>query len=182
LHNWIFSLDADEWLDEKLIESIKKADLSNPDVLFTNERLNYLGLKPIRFGEWRNDIVLRLFNKQNAAWDVSPVHEELIIRNDGERVRLKGVLHHYTSPGIEVYKRKLEKYAALNAEKYFEKGKKAYWYKRYLSPALNFIQNYIFKAGFLDGKEGLQIAFAHAGYTFKKYHLLKAKYRKDVNG
>lgn len=174
-HDWILSLDADEWIDEDLVESIKHVQLANENYLFTMYRLNYLGKKPIHYGEWRHDIVLRLFNKRNASWDISPVHEELLIKKPGQKVQLNGLLHHYTSPHIDIYKLKLRKYAELNAEKYYQKGKRAYWYKLYLSPLINFIQNYILKGGFLDGKEGWQIALAHAGYTYEKYRLLKER-------
>jgi glycosyltransferase involved in cell wall biosynthesis len=175
LHNWIFSLDADEWIDAQLVQSLKNSDLSDDNTVFTMQRLNYLGIKPIHYGEWSNDVVVRLFNKQNAEWDTTSVHEKLIIKNEGRTVRLKGVLHHYTSPCIKDYRLKLKKYAALMANKYYSKGKKAYWYKMFFAPVVNFIQNYIIKAGFLDGREGLQIALAHASYTFEKYKLLKLK-------
>lgn len=174
LHQWIVSLDADEWIDNTLAESILKADLGNSDTLFSMRRLNYLGSKPVYYGEWRNDIVIRMFNKQNALWDATAVHEELVIKRNGATIRLKGILHHYTSPGIAEYKLKLKKYAALMAEKNYNKGRKAYWYKIYLSPVVNFLQNYIVKAGFLNGKEGLEIALANASYTSQKYKILKA--------
>lgn len=175
LHDWIFSLDADECIDDTLSRSVKEADLRDAFALFTLQRLSYLGSKPVHFGEWGHEIVLRLFNKQNAKWDTSAVHEELVIKNEGRRIRLKGTLHHYTSRSITDYKLKLKKYAALMADKNYNKGKKAYWYKIYLSPVVSFIQNYIFKTGFLDSREGLQIALAHAAYTYEKYKLLKLK-------
>jgi glycosyltransferase involved in cell wall biosynthesis len=127
-HDWIFSLDSDEELDEQLIASIRQSSLHEATV-FTMQRLNYLGGKPIYFGEWRNDIVLRLFNRNNAEWNTAPVHEELILKGPVKKVRLAGKLHHYTSPGIEDYKLKLNNYAKLNAEKYYQRGKKPHWYK-----------------------------------------------------
>jgi glycosyltransferase involved in cell wall biosynthesis len=177
-NDWILSLDSDEYLDDKLIGSLKKADLANQQNVFTFLRLNYLGNKAVHYGAWGNDIVLRLFNRHNASWDTAPVHEELILKSTPNIIKLKGVLHHSTSPDIATYKAKLKKYAALNAEKYYEKNKKASLLKLYLSPVVNFLQNYILKRGFLDGKEGWQIALAHATYTYEKYKLLKAKYNE----
>jgi len=58
-------------------------------------------------------------------------------------------------------------------KKYQQQGKKAGWLKRYLSPLFSFIQNYIFRLGFLDGKEGLLIARTTARYTYLKYTYLK---------
>ncbi len=119
-------------------------------------------------------MVIRLFNKKNIRWDIAEVHEKLISDMPLTKRRLLGLIHHYTSPDIETYKAKLNKYALLAAEKYHRSGKKAFWYKIYLSPVFNFLQNYIFKGGFLDGKEGLQIALAHLSYNYKKYRFLKS--------
>lgn len=177
-NDWILSLDADEYIDGKLITSIREAELRNNNIVCTMKRLNYLGEKPIHFGEWGHDIVTRLFNRTNAVWDVSPVHESLVTTGPAVKVHLQGTLHHFTSPNIQIYKLKLEKYAQLMAEKYHEKGEKAYWYKLYLSPVANFMQNYIFKGGFLDGKEGFQIARVHSWYSYRKYALLKSKIKQ----
>jgi glycosyltransferase involved in cell wall biosynthesis len=51
-------------------------------------------------------------------------------------------------------------------------GKKINWLKQYLSPVFSFIQNYFFKLGFLDGREGFIIAKATAKYTRLKYKYL----------
>jgi hypothetical protein len=101
------------------------------------------------------------------------VHERLIFDGQLDELKLDGLIHHFTSPDIKTYEAKLEKYALLAAEKYSKKGKKAYWYKIYFSPVFSFIQNYFFKLGFLDGREGLQIALAHFEYNYKKYYFLK---------
>jgi len=173
--DWIFSLDADEFIDEELATSIKNTDPAKNNIIYRAKRLNYLGNKPIRFGEWGNDTVTRLFNKKVASWDALPVHEQLIFSADVIKENLPGTIHHYTSPDIATYKNKMEKYAALSAEKYSAKNKKSSVVKRYLSPLFSLLQNYFFKGGFLDGKEGLEIAKAHALYNYKKYKLLKEK-------
>ncbi len=173
LCNWILSLDADEWIDDTLIKAIRQFEPEENNVVGVIKRLNYLGKKPVHFGEWSNDMVTRLLNKSIAQWDVSEVHEKLVPKIPLHKLKLQGLIHHYTSPDIKTYKSKLEKYAALAAQKYYKSGKKAFWYKIYFSPVFSFIQNYIFKGGFLDGKEGLQIALAHFDYNYKKYKLLK---------
>lgn len=173
-NNWIFSLDADEYIDAELALEVSKLTLTDNTASYTTRRINYLGNHAIRFGEWGkgSGLVHRLFNRTNASWDTSPVHEKLLFNTEGAIHRLGGSLHHYTSPDIETYQRKLNKYATLMAEKYRLKGKKATPFKRLLSPLFNFTQNYVFKGGFLDGKDGWKIARAHARYTFLKYQLL----------
>jgi len=44
--------------------------------------------------------------------------------------------------------------------------------KRYISPLFGFIKNYLFLLGFLDGREGWEIAKATLKSTFRKYRLL----------
>lgn len=176
-HDWIMSLDADEYIDAALADSILKADLTNNTTSYKMKRINYLGSHAIRFGEWGkgSGLVHRLFNRNNTGWDTSPVHEKLLFTTEGAVVTLSGALHHYTSPDIATYQQKLDRYAALMAEKYRAKGKKASVIKIIFSPAFNFVQNYLFKGGFLDGKDGWAIARAHARYTYLKYQLLQQK-------
>ena len=86
---------------------------------------------------------------------------------------LKGNILHYTVHSQKEYAQKTEAYARLNAQKYFEQGKKGNFIKQYLSPVFSFLQNYFFRLGFLDGREGFLIAKTTARYTFLKYAYLK---------
>jgi hypothetical protein len=103
------------------------------------------------------------------------VHEGLVYKNEPIGSRLPGILHHYTSPGIKPLQKKLSYYASLMADKYLARGKRVNNIEVVLSPAVNFIKNYVLKAGFLDGKEGWQIAKANAWYSFQKYRMLHHK-------
>ena len=85
---------------------------------------------------------------------------------------LKGNILHYTVHSLEEYEQKTIAYAKLNAEKYFAQGKKHSLLKQYFSPFFSFLHNYIFRLGFLDGREGFIIAKTTARYTFQKYSYL----------
>jgi glycosyltransferase involved in cell wall biosynthesis len=174
VHDWVLSLDADETADAALLASIRQLDLTDAQTVYEVKRLNYLGTKPVRFGAWSNDRVTRLFNKKLVQWDHSAVHEQLVYSVQMKKQQLAGTLHHYTCNNIETYRQKLENYARLMAEKYAARGKKAGTLKTLVSPAVNFLQNYLLKAGFLDGLAGWQLAIAHARYTYRKYRLLQA--------
>lgn len=175
-YDWIMSIDADEVMNDELIEAIRKINFGAIHCLYAIKRLNYLGGQPIYYGEWQNDWVKRLFNRRVVAWDTSLVHENLIFNEAGSLKKLDGLLHHYTTPTIEAYEHKLENYAALMAQKYFNQGKKAQWYHPYVSPLFGFIKNYIVHLGIMDKKAGWQIAKAHAFYTLNKYKKLKGLY------
>lgn len=179
-HDWILSIDADETLSYELIEAVKKLSLHNKNRAYAIRRLNYLGEQSIHFGEWQNDWVTRLYNRQVVQWDDAPVHETLHLPAVVKVQRLKGILHHHTANDIHSYQKKLDHYALLMADKYFAKGKKAYWFNIYLSPPFVFFKNYLLRFGWLDKKAGWNIARALANYTFKKYTLLKNLHKKNT--
>lgn len=182
-YSWVFSLDSDEVISKELNESIHSLNFSNSNTIYLMKRINYFGDQPILYGEWKNDWVKRIFHKDVALWDLSPVHEKLCFDKKIQTKKLKGILHHYTTTGFEAYYKKLDAYSNLMAERNFIKGKKSSSLKIYLAPAFNFIKNYIFNLGILDKSAGWHIAKAHALYTYMKYkklHQLHRKNTKDV--
>jgi glycosyltransferase involved in cell wall biosynthesis len=183
LNEWILSLDADEYLEPGFAQFAATLNLTDNHKVYQFKRLNFLGAKAIRFGEWGNDKVVRLYNRGFTQWDPSPVHEELEINNRQTiLVKTRAAICHRTAPDIQTYRRKLQKYAALMANKYFSRNRKVGILKLYVSPLSNFIHNYLLRMGFLDGKEGWQIAAAHAGYTFNKYRMLMELHRHAKDG
>lgn len=177
-NDWIFALDADERISKKLADTIKK--LSEPDskLIYGCRRRNYLGTTLLRFGEWGSDTTYRLYNKNFAEWDDAMVHESLS-GEGSEKDMLEGFLEHYTISNLYEFRIKLQQYAQLQAQHFFEQGKKANFFKRFFSPVVGFISGYIFKLGFLDGYMGLQVAKMNAYYTWLKYNLLYKMYKNQ---
>ncbi len=171
-NDWILSLDADEVLSGDLIAVIRELDFSNSKTVFKLRRLNYLNGKPVYHGEWGNDWTSRIFNRKAVQWNAAPVHERLQLPPDAHVKKIPGLIHHYTARDIGAYNNKLDVYADLVAQKYLAKGEKGMNYKVYLSPLFSFLKSYVVYAGWLDKKEGWQIAVAHARYSFRKYKKL----------
>jgi glycosyltransferase involved in cell wall biosynthesis len=172
-HDWILNLDADEAVDEELKRSINALTLANPNEVFEMQFRNYFMGKRIRYGEWGSDKHIRLFNRTRIKWNEAAVHENLIMAPRSSVSLLKGSILHHTVHSLEEYEAKTVAYAKLNAQKYFEQGKQSNIFRQYLSPVFSIIQNYVFRMGFLDGKEGWLIARTTARYTFLKYAYLK---------
>ena len=172
-YDWILSLDADEAIDEKLKQSLRRLCLKDENEVFKITRRNFFCNKLIRFGEWGHDTSIRLFNRKKAAWNNAAVHENLVFPEDVTVIKLKGNILHYTVQNRREYDAKTDEYARMNAKKYFIAGKKPVFFKQYFSPVFAFLQHYIFRLGFLDGKEGFIIAKTTARYTFLKYQFLK---------
>ncbi len=177
--DWILVIDADEKPTPMLINSISNLSQTilakNPRIVYGFKRMSFLGKKPIHFGEWGRDRVYRLYNKKFHQWDDVLVHENIIATNN-ERKIIKGILWHHTMKNVEQLIEKQKKYALLSAEKYFISNKKVGIIKLYLAPFFSFIQNYLFRLGFLDGEEGFIIAKYNMLYVYWKYKALKQKY------
>ncbi|TXH21388.1 MAG: glycosyltransferase family 2 protein [Chitinophagaceae bacterium] len=167
LHDFILNLDADEVLSKELIANIRKLVLQNHTVIGF-ERVNFLGRKKVKFGEWGSDISYRLYNKIITKWNLDEVHETIDFTEVDKKI-VMGELYHFTTPSIELYRQKMSHYAQLSAEKYMAKGKKISKLKMYFSPCFSFIKHYFFGLGFLDGIVGWQIATAHFRYVYLKY-------------
>ena len=178
-NDWILSLDADEAIDEELKRSLQQLSLQNEYEVFNIRFKNFFCNKWIRFGEWGFDKHIRLFNRKKILWNDVAVHENLVFPPGVKITLLKGNILHYTVQNRQEYAAKMTGYAQMNAKKYFESGKKPNLFKQYFSPLFAFIQHYIFRLGFLDGKEGFIIAMTTARYTFLKYGYLNNMYKNQ---
>lgn len=170
---WILSLDADEAIDEELKQSLLQWQPGNDKVVYDIRFKNFIGKRVINYGEWGKDHHIRFFNRHTVYWGEAAVHENLILPEGTEKKQLKGFVLHYTTKNIDEYSDKMFRYAMLNAEKYFLQGKKASFYKLYISPGLTFLNNFIVNRGFMDGFYGFFCARMTAYYSFLKYARLK---------
>ncbi len=172
-YNWILSLDADEAIDDELKHSLQQLPYNNEKTVYDLLFRNFVGDRYLKYGEWGRDHHIRLFNRNDIRWNDAAVHEQLIIPDGMQIERLKGYVLHRTANNFREFEEKMNGYAVLNAQNYFNQGKKAWWGKQWLSPVFSFMQNYIFRFGFLDGKAGFDCALITARYTFLKYAKLK---------
>ncbi len=176
LHDWILSLDADEVPDARLRGALLAWDPDSLDSVYACSFLNYIGDRPLRFGEWGRDWHVRVFNRTRVQWDAEPVHERLQFPIGVQRKRLPGKIQHRTVRDWTDHRNKMEQYARLNAQKYFASGKPAPLWKLWLSPPFTWLHYYVFKLGFLDGWAGWQCAWMTARYTYWKYARLRELY------
>lgn len=173
-YEWILSLDADEVPDTELIYAIHDINLHDAGVVYDIKFKSYFGKKLIRFGNWGRDHHVRLFNRSLVKWSEPSVHETLILPKHIKCDRLNGHLHHYSVKDINECNTKAIHYALLSADKYFKSGKRANAVNLYISPIFSFIKSYILLLGFLDGKEGWNIAKITYKNKWLKYHYLNS--------
>jgi glycosyltransferase involved in cell wall biosynthesis len=172
-HDWILSLDADESLSEALEAEIWQIKKTGPAFDgYTVPRLaQYLGRWILHSG-WHPDRKVRLFDRRKAKWVGEFVHESVIV--DGSVGKLESNLLHFTCNSLSEHLRSMDTYTTLAAQELVTRGKSFGYARLLFDPAWTFFQTYFLKFGFLDGVEGLAIAYMAALYNFVKY--MKARH------
>ncbi len=172
-YDWVFFIDADEPIDEQLRNSLLHFQPGNTSIVYKVRFKNYMGDKQIRFGEWGRECKTKLFNKHFTRWDNTDIHEKILTPPGSKEVVLKGYILHQLITNLREYADKLNKYADLVANKYYQNGKKAGGFKLYIYPGFQFLLNYVFRLSFLDGRIGFVTSFLSSYYSFLKYQRLK---------
>jgi glycosyltransferase involved in cell wall biosynthesis len=173
---WIFSLDADERVSEKLKAAITSLRSKPADELadgYLIARRSYYQGRWIRGGGWYPDRQLRLFKKSCGRWEGRYIHESVKM-NSGARIeRLPGDILHYSVRDAAHHHRMIgERYAPLAARQMFAEGCRTSRLQIATAAPLAFVRSFILKGGFRDGLAGLSIASFAAHHAFLKQLLL----------
>lgn len=160
---WIFFVDADEVVSKELQYEIKEKiqDVDIDAYLLT--RKDTLWGKKIHFGENGKITLIRLARKNKGKW-TGKVHEVWEI--SGKIGILKHSLHHYPHQTLSEFFSEINFYSTLRAEELFEQKIQVHWFDLILYPKAKFLQNYIFKKGFLDGLTGFILAIIMSFHSF----------------
>lgn len=180
--DWVLWLDADERLTPILKESIAKAVQSDDrQCLYQVSRLSWVFGRFIRHSGWYPDRVIRLYPTQLTGYTAAPVHETVIVPPATPVKSLQGDLLHYTYRDLHHYLVKSAQYAELWASERQAKGRTASLSQGIVHGIGCFLKMYVFKAGFLDGKQGLLLALLSAHSTFVKYANLWVKHQTPAD-
>ncbi len=168
LHNWIFSLDADERVSPELraeIEALEREEIRCSG--YRIPRVAFFMGRWIRHGTWYPDYQLRLFDRRRARWEGGRVHESVKIQ--GKPELLTGEIHHFTYRSFSDYLNRLEIYSNLAALDYLDKGKAVAPINLLAKPFAAFVSSYLLKRGLLDGAPGFVVAVLSAVSAFFKH-------------
>ncbi|WP_420552528.1 glycosyltransferase family 2 protein [Tenacibaculum aiptasiae] len=206
--DWIFFLDADEYLtDELKNEIVKELPISKFDGYYIKRRFYFLD-RWIKYGGYYGTKILRLFKKDKATV-LRDMNEHVSI--DGEVATLKHDFIHDDNKGVSDWIQKHNKYAtyeALELIKFEEKKededdefanlfgsqpqrkrwvREKIWNKLLpplIRPIFYFFYRYILRFGFLDRKQGFIFHFLHAFWFMLlidvKYIEMKSKSKKQL--
>ncbi len=168
-HDWVLSLDADEALSPQLSEELHRLVKNglNHDAYEMPRLSNYMN-RWIYHGGWYPDYQTRFFNRTQAHWIPSAVHERVEAKSKG---RLRSPLFHWPFKSLEHQVDKNNKYSSLGVVELKKNGQRFSPFRLIFKPIGKFIETYFFKLGILDGWPGLIVA-AGAAYSI---HLKMAK-------
>jgi glycosyltransferase involved in cell wall biosynthesis len=174
--DWILTLDADEELSPELQQQIRQTISSQPAAhAFYLKRRNFFLGRWIKHGGFYPDPKLRLFRRNLPAtpqFEARPVHETIPFL--GPTSTLDFDLIHHAYPTLSSYIEHMDRYSSLGAQLLVDKGRTSanvftFFARIVIVPLLGFKWNYIFRLGFLDGREGLLLHLYHACYSSWKY-------------
>jgi len=167
--DWVLCIDADEALTPELREEIDSVLSRSPAE--QGFKLKWL---PIIFGHKLYHgrsarAPLRLFRRKGTSFSPAVVHGKILLA-PGKIGKLNGRLLHYTHRDFEHYLYKNRLYAWEGSKKRYEDGKTGYGLTgAALRGVLTFLQVYIIRLGFLDGRVGFLVAVMYAQSSFNKY-------------
>jgi len=163
--DWILALDADDFLSDGLLASLRDLELDAPDRVCAVHRHNLFMGKDMRWGGWGSEWLVRIYNRHRYQFSDAPIDEKLVLANDTRVAPLKGALWREAVPNLDVLVRDIGRHAHLRQH---TAGKA-------ISPPLIalialgvFWQSYLLKLGLLEGWRGLVIAAAASTETFFK--------------
>ena len=168
-HEWVFSLDTDERVTPELREEIRRVLDAGPeaDAYFVPRRNHFLG-RQIRHCGWYPDYRQpQLFRKGRLRYRDELVHESF--ECDGRIGYLHGHVDQYPFRDVNHYLAKMDRYAALMAERMVGQGRRFRTHQLVTHPVFTFFKMYVGRMGLLDGTPGLILSGLYAYYTFVKY-------------
>lgn len=172
-NDWVLFLDGDERttpeLEKEILETVNTPSAKDAYYMY---RTFFVGKKKIRFSGTQNDKNFRLFRKSKSEYASSKkVHETLEV--NGSVGILKNKLLHYSFENFETFQKKMLYYGKLKGEELIEKQKKYSFFLHCSKVIFKFIKTFILKFGFLDGLNGLKIAYLQSLYVDETYKTLK---------
>lgn len=165
---WVLSIDADERISYDLQTEIKRV-IQMPkrfDAYTMPRRSNYCG-RYMKHSGWWPDRVVRLFRRGKAQFSDDLVHERIIV--ESRTGKLKEPIIHESLLTLEQILDTMNSYSSAGAEMMAEAHQKSGLAKAILHGLWTFLRTYIFRAGFLDGKEGFMLAVSNAEGTYYRY-------------
>ncbi len=168
-NDWVLFVDADERISNELEIEITHSLESKEYEAYSLKRIDYMWGKWLRYGEVGNFHSVRLIKKGSGKW-IRRVHQ--YYKTLGKVGELKNPILHYPHKNLRSFINHIDQWSELHAIANMEEGKRSTLTKIIFYPVGHFINNYIFKLGFLDGMHGLVFALVMASHSYLSWSKL----------
>jgi hypothetical protein len=150
---------------------LRRAPDAVAEAAFSLPRLSFYAGRWIRHGDWYPDRKVRLWKRGRGHWAGHDPHDRVEV--DGPVGRFAGDLEHYSYDSLGHHLQKLQVYSDLYVQEGLARGHRPGWGALLVRPAWRFFRGYVIRLGFLDGWQGLAIAWMSAVLSFLKYAKLR---------
>ena len=175
-HDWVLSLDADEWLPEATAAEVQ-AVLAQPTADgYAFDRRTTLSAGFVRHA-WGKDRHVRLFRRDRGRFGGGPPHDRVEMEPGAPVARLQGVMLHLSFRSFNDYAARMNRYSDLVAGLMASQGRRFTFSRLIGSTLAAFVKAYVLRLGFLDGVRGLVASAGQAHYVMLKYAKLWEKTR-----
>lgn len=166
-HEWIFSIDADERVSPELATEVARVAAQADCDGYLVRRRNFYRGQWVRHSGWWPDEVLRLFRKEKGRFNNRLVHEAVEVQ--GAIGTLEGCIDHSSFRSASDFLAKAQSYSSIGADQLMAAGRRTTPGMALGRSLFAFIKAYVLRAGFLDGRVGLLIAYSNAVGVFYRY-------------
>jgi glycosyltransferase involved in cell wall biosynthesis len=180
-HDWIFSLDTDEWAPLEVQQEIKNLLAQDPGMqaYFVPRRSFFLG-RWIKHCGWYPDYRQpQLFHKAHMHYREDLVHEGFDVR--GKAGFLQSHVEQIPFRDIDQFWRKMDHYSTLRARVMHSEGLRFHAHQLLSHPLYTFLKMFVLRRGFLDRKPGLILSILYSYYVFVKYAKLWELQKNEGN-
>jgi len=160
-HDWVLVIDADEVLDYEAATTIQVLDYVDPTRAWRIRRRTYIGAREIRFGEWRSDHQVRLFNRTCAQFNDRSC-DEVVETGGGPLLTLQGSLHHYRFSDYADLLTRTVSLGRARADDPATPRQRVGLVVVLVQACWAFVRSLVFRQGIRDGVAGVLVAMAVA--------------------
>jgi glycosyltransferase involved in cell wall biosynthesis len=165
-HDWIFFIDADEVIDDRLATAL--LEWKHAPTIAAN------AFSAVRVGDFwdtwldtRPEYHTRLYNKTIFRIKDVLVHEGPDIK-DAPVIKLPGVIWHYGFRDISDLVIRFNRYTDLDAQQAHRNGTRFSLLRLLLKPSAKFVQQYVWYGMFRQGMAGFTLSGLWSFYIFLK--------------
>ena len=169
-HDWILSLDADEYLSaelaNELIARLPELMESQHAAAVLRRTTLYMGAPMRWYKPMVGERMARLYHRNRARWTDARVHESLLF--DGSAVTLEAPFHHLHNPTLVHRQLKVLRYSELKALDWVDRNRPLRMWECPFVFVGTFFRDYILRRAVLDGWRGFVVAQMAASYAVYK--------------